>query len=284
MNQIKLSILIPTYNFEIGINKILDCIKSTDDNLNDFLEIIISDDSDKEIIQEEKFESFENHFNNFRYIYNENSLGAVENWNKLISMARGDYIWLLHHDEFWQKEKKIINYIIEVINMKKPNVLILPITKSKIFSCFNMNINVTNQHITFRKILRKYIDNPKLLLKLNIVGPPSTVIYKKNNLSYDRNLKYLVDVEFYMRLFKFFNYKNILIGRKSYNLVSSQNNNNSITSLLRKEIKNLKYNERSFIFSKYNLKFKFHENILSAYSYFILKLYLLFTTRINIYR
>ena len=30
----------------------------------------------------------------------------LENWNKLIAKANGDYIWLLHHDESWQKEKK----------------------------------------------------------------------------------------------------------------------------------------------------------------------------------
>ena len=51
MESIKLTILIPTYNFKFGINKILDSIESIEEDLRDCIEIIISDDSDKEIIQ-----------------------------------------------------------------------------------------------------------------------------------------------------------------------------------------------------------------------------------------
>ena len=76
-----------------------------------------------------------------------------------------------------------------------------------------------------------------------------------------KSLKYLVDVEFYVRLVKYFNSKNILLGSKNYNLISSQNNNNSITNLLRKEIKNLKSKEKSFIFRKYKFKLNFYEKI-----------------------
>ena len=60
MSQIKLSILIPTYNFQFGITKILDCIKSTDISLNNAIEIIISDDSNKRIIEQDNFFSIHN--------------------------------------------------------------------------------------------------------------------------------------------------------------------------------------------------------------------------------
>ena len=208
----------------------------------------------------------------------------LENWNKLISIAKGEYIWLLHHDEFWQKEKNIINYIFEIIKIKNPNILILPISISKIIKINNININITHKHITLKKIYRNYICNPKLLLKLNIIGSPSSIIYKRIKLDYDKNFKYLVDVEFYFRLFTYFNSKNIIRGNKFYNLLSLQNNNNSITSLLKKEIRILKNKESIFIFRKYKLKFNFYENILSLHSYFILKLYSLITTKINIYK
>ena len=115
MESIKLSILIPTYNFKSGINKILDCIESIDDNLRNFIEIIISDDSDYEIIQKNRNESLKNSFKNYIYNHNIDNYGAINNWNKLISKAKGEYIWLLHHDEYWQREKNIINYIFEFI-------------------------------------------------------------------------------------------------------------------------------------------------------------------------
>ena len=43
--------------------------------------------------------------------------------------------------------------------------------------------------MTTPKIYKKYFHNPKLLLELNLIGPPSTIIYKKNNLNYDEKFK-----------------------------------------------------------------------------------------------
>ncbi len=273
MESIKLTILIPTYNFKLGINKILDCIESIEDDLRDYIEIIISDDSDEEIIQKSRNKSLTKHFKNYFYFHNIENEGAINNWNKLISKAKGDYIWLLHHDEYWQKEKNIIRYIFEAINTKNPNILILPITKLKTTRIFNLNFKMIQKHIIFKKIIKTYINNPKLLIKANIIGPPSALIYKKNNFSYDVNLKYLVDVEFYIRLFNSYNSKKIILGTKYFDLISMQDNDKSITSFLQKEIRSLKKKEENYIFNRYNLKFNLFEKTLSLYSYIILKLY-----------
>ena len=281
MESIKLSILIPTYNFKSGLKKILDCIESIEYDLHDFIEIIISDDSSEEIIKKNRHESLKKKFKNYIYNHNIENIGAVNNWNKLISIAKGDYIWLLHHDEFWQKEKNIIRYIFEVINTENPNILILPITKSKSRKFHNFNIQISNRHITLKKILINFIKNPKLFIKTNIIGPPSALIYKRNRIHYDKDLKYLVDIEFYIRLFKFYDSKKIFIGILYYSLVSSQNNKNSITRSIRKEIISLKKRERIFILSKYKFKFNFYENILSFFSFLILKINSLITTKIS---
>ena len=282
MESIKLTILIPTYNFKLGINKILDCIESIEDDLRDYIEIIISDDSDEEIIQKSRNKSLKKQFKNYFYIHNIKNEGAINNWNKLISKAKGDYIWLLHHDEYWPKEKNIIRYIFEAINTKTPNILILPITKLKTKTIFNLNFKIIQKHITFKKITKTYIKNPKLLIKSNIIGPPSALIYKKNNFSYDVNLKYLVDVEFYIRLFNSYNSKKIILGKKYFDLISIQNNDKSITKFFQKEIKSLKKKEENYIFNRYNLKFNLFEKTLSLYSYIILKLYSICKTKIKI--
>ena len=282
MESVKLSILIPTYNFRSGINEILDCLESIEDDLRNFIEIIISDDSDEEIIQKNRNESLKKLFKNYIYKRNIDNRGAIKNWNKLIAKANGDYIWLLHHDESWQKEKNIIKYIFEVINIQKPNILILPITILKNIKFQKFNMLITNKHITSKKTIRHYINNPKFLLRINIIGPPSSLIYKKNTLLYNEKLKYLVDVEFYIRLFKFFNYKNIFIGLDSYNLLSSQNNRYSITKNLRKEIRSIKNKEKFLVLRRYSYKFNFYENIFSFYNFLILKIYSLFTTKIKI--
>ena len=190
---------------------------------------------------------------------------------------------MLHHDEYWEKEKNIIRYIFEVINIKKPNILILPITKLNTKRIFNLNFKMIQKHITFKRIMKIYINNPKLLIKSNIIGPPSALIYKKNNFDYDRNLKYLVDIEFYLRLFTSYNYKKIFLGKKYFYLISIQNNEKSITSFLKKEIRSLKKKEEHYIFNKYNLKFNFLEKTISLCSFIILKLYSISKTKIKIY-
>ena len=282
MSPIKISLLIPTYNYKIGINKILKCINNIDYKLRKHIEIIIGDDSEKEIIDKEVKDNLYKSFTNFRYIHNKLSLGGSKNWNKLISLSKGEYCWLLHHDEYWDEKKDIFYYILESINYKKPNLIILPISKQKIFSINNIKIEISQQHKVFKNMILFFIKNPKLLLGLNIIGPPSSIIYKKCDLKYDDNFRYLVDVDFYIRLILKFNLKKILIGNNNYNLISSQNNNNSITKLLKKEKKRIKEKEKKIILRKYNLKFNFKEIMIVFYSFFILKFYSFISIKLNI--
>ena len=136
MSKLKLSILIPTYNYRIGINQILKCINNIDSDSKNQIEIIISDDSDQEIIDKKMKEKLKKSFVNFKYIHNKVSLGGPENWNKLINLSRGEYCWILHHDEFWNENENLVKYILKFIKNKKPNVLILPIIKQKIIVIF----------------------------------------------------------------------------------------------------------------------------------------------------
>ena len=127
-----------------------------------------------------------------------------------------------------------------------------------------------------------FIKNPKLLLKLNIIGPPSTIIYKRCDLKYDDNYRYLVDVDFYIRLIKKFNFKKIHIGDKYFNLISSQNNNKSITKLLKKEKITIKEKEKKIILRKYNYKLNCKEILMVIYSYLILKFYSFISIKLRI--
>ena len=282
MSEIKISLLIPTYNYRIGVNKILNCINNIDYKLRKNIEIIISDDSDKEIIEKEVKDNLLKTFQNFKYIYNTSSLGGANNWNKLISLANGEYFWVLHHDEFWEENKEIFNYILESINDIKPNLIILPLTKQKIFLFNKLKIEVSQKHKIFRNLIIFFIKRPELLLDLNIIGPPSSIIYKKCNLKYDNNLRYLVDVDFYIRLIKKFNSKKILIGKEYFNLISSQNNKNSITKLLKKEKRKISEKEKRIILRKYKYKLDYKENLIIIYSYIILKSFLFISMKLRI--
>jgi hypothetical protein len=42
-------------------------------------------------------------------------------------------------------------------------------------------------------------NNIEVLISRNVIGPPSVVLYKKNSISYDASMKYVVDIDFYSR-------------------------------------------------------------------------------------
>ena len=86
MNFIKLSILIPTYNYKVGIKKIIRCLRSADEDIRKQIEVIISDDSQNKFIN--LGNDLINSYASFKYIHNKKTLGGVPNWNKLISIAK----------------------------------------------------------------------------------------------------------------------------------------------------------------------------------------------------
>jgi len=79
------------------------------------------------------------------------------------------------------------------------------------FSAYN-NVNESNGDVrlsTARMVrLQRVTDNPAVLLAGNVIGPPSVTMYKNDQtILYDPDLKWLVDIEFYIRYLK---------GRKLY--------------------------------------------------------------------
>lgn len=283
MSQIKISILIPAFNYPKGIKNIIECLKFSNTIFRKNIEVIISDDSDRKIIDSEIEYHLKKTFGNFQYIYNKEPLGGVLNWNKLISKAQGEYFWLLHHDEYWEKEKDLINKIFDVIKKENPSFLIFPITKEREIIFNNLIINIIQKHFSTRNILNKFLTNPKLLIELNILGPPSAIIYKKSLIKYNTNLKFLVDVDFYIKLLSRFNSKKVLI-MQDYYLLSSQNNNKSITKSLSKSINQIKYKEKKFLRNRYKFNLKFSEKVFLLYSYINLKFNSLISIRMKIKR
>ena len=170
MSSIKLSILIPAYNYKLGIKKIIDCLKNTDEHLIKNIEVIISDDSRKKLIDDGLNKELSNKFSNYKYTYNKKNLGAVNNWNKLIYLAKGDYFWLLHHDESWEKDVDMIDFILKTIINKRPNILILPIVREKKLFFSNNILNISTKHKTNFQVLVRFLRNPMFLLKLNILN------------------------------------------------------------------------------------------------------------------
>lgn len=134
---------------------------------------------------------------------------AVENWNYLLAqIERNSYYILLHHDERLPKGQLFLNgrdtYILGlrgVANRRK--------------------------HQLSRNIVAFIVSYyPHFFYFFNLIGPTACILTKRKEY-FNTNLRWFVDVEFYVRLFK--STSNISMSKL---LVESVKNNQSITNTL----------------------------------------------------
>ena len=183
-----ISICIPAYKNEIFFKRLMDSIVIQ--NFKDF-EVIITDDSpDKSISY--LCDKYKNYFP-LVYYWNESSLGTPANWNYAISKAKGDWIKIMHADDWFESENSLLGF-----------AQATKLGFSFIFSEY-YNINLDNnsyQKIKLSKVELSLLKaSPYNLFKKNTIGPPSTTLIKRsdNKLLYDENIKWVVDFEYYIR-------------------------------------------------------------------------------------
>ena len=190
MNHPKVSICIPTYQQVEYLKKTLDSIQIQ--NFTDY-EVIITDDSRDNSVRC-LVESYSSSLS-IRYYLNEKQLGSPENWNNSVTYANGEYIKIMHHDD-WFTNKNSLGLFVKMLD-DNPN---------SIFGFSATHIyNVKNNTIYIHKATKNQINNlsrnPEMLFLGNIIGVPSTTIYRRTVKDrYDKKLKWLVDLEFYIRV------------------------------------------------------------------------------------
>jgi len=190
------SILIPCYNFPIGLKKILEKLSK---NKIYIKEVLITN----------------NHFNNqINKIYhdykrilnikivkqgNYQNINYINSWNQLIQNASGNYFILNHDDEFFLTNKFLLKLNNKITTSNRPDVIINKLyieSKNGNISSFFPN--------HFKKIVTKY--NLNFILQKNILGPISTFVFKNNynikRVKFNSRLKWLVDVDYYYKILK----------------------------------------------------------------------------------
>ena len=237
----KLSILIPAYNYKFGVLRILNLI---DSSLMHKIEILIFDDSkNNDLINEISTFNLD-----ILYVHNSPARGAVHNWNALIERARGNYIFLLHHDEFPYK-KNFFTEVLECLD-RDPDIDLLVL---------NLVLLRKDKHVIFflNFYLRKFLilKFPKYLSLRNFIGPVSTLIIKKSFCSsFNTKFRWLVDVVFYLDVLA----KNPkILFSKELIIISEYQRAESITSVLRQKIHHLSIKER-LLLNKVNQSLNFY--------------------------
>lgn len=207
-----ISVCVPAYKNPAYLRRLLDSL--TIQGVRNF-EVIITDDSPDQSVQDliglysEKL--------TIRYFKNLTPLGTPENWNEAIRQAKGEWIKLMHDDDWFSLDTSLQEYVdaikqnpridfffsaynnvaidtkIEIAAIK-PNIQ----AQNHLIPEFQDRDNLIKKADRFR--IRQLKQNSVTLLSKNIIGPPSVVIHKSDQkYNYDKNLKWLVDMDFYMR-------------------------------------------------------------------------------------
>jgi glycosyltransferase involved in cell wall biosynthesis len=187
----KISICIPAYNQTIYLARLLDSIAMQ--KFTDF-EIIISDDSVTEDVGQ-LITKYDFGYK-LKYFRNKKSLGSPANWNAAINKATGDYIKIMHHDDAFASNTALG----EMISLMKAKDYDYVFADSKIENVKDAGQNRIHRIRKFDILIRK----PYLLFFGNSIGGPSALLIKKKKfaeLRYNHEFIWLVDIEYYIRLF-----------------------------------------------------------------------------------
>ncbi|MEO7922238.1 MAG: glycosyltransferase family 2 protein [Chitinophagaceae bacterium] len=188
MSSVFISICIPAYKRIDFLERLLDSIEIQ--RFRDF-EVVVTDDSpsgDVKNLCEEYKEKFP-----LLYFKNKEVKGTPENWNESIRQAKGQWIKLMHDDDWFADEMSLEKF---AQTAKEQQASFIFSGYSNIFIEGNRSETyLMNRH--HKALLKK---DPVNLLKKNFIGHPSTTLIKNEMRQwYDSRLKWVVDLEFYIR-------------------------------------------------------------------------------------
>jgi len=199
MNEVTISICIPAYKRVNYLKRLIESIIIQD--YTDF-EVIISDDSDDNSVAE-LINDYSDKIN-IRYFKNESPLGTPGNWNFAISKAKGQWIKLMHDDDWFASTDSLAQF---AERTKEGNQFIF----SAYTNCFDGTTRIKEVFLSTR-VKNRIIKHPELLFAGNVIGPPSvTMLHRSIVEKYDEKLKWFVDLEFYIK---------VLVRLKSYSYIN----------------------------------------------------------------
>jgi len=187
-----ISICIPAYKNVEYLKRLLESISIQ--TFTNF-EVIITDDSNDNSVSD--FINTTKWNFSISYLRNEIALGSPENWNAVVSHAKGEWIKIMHHDDWFSSENALKVFAEEIKNQKNVSF----------FYCSYENKyengkskKIKTSAFLLRSIILRY---PAALLSSNIIGPPSVTIYRNDKKSvFDKKLQWLVDIDFYISYLK----------------------------------------------------------------------------------
>jgi glycosyltransferase involved in cell wall biosynthesis len=239
-----ISVCIPSYNQTYYLKKTIDSVYMQK-GVN--FEIIVSDDSLNQDVHE-LVKEYDSITPKIRYYKNNPSLGSPENWNYAISQARGEYIKILHHDEYFISDIAL-KTMLDVISLNH-ECLVFSASKS-------INNGIETDFSAKSYIVENVNLEPEKLILGNVIGGPSSVIFHRSKKTkFDTKLVWLVDIDFYISVLKN-NTRLVYIDRI---LRTSVIANHNLTNQCLKDTELLIF-EYTYLFRKHLKKLSFAKQI-----------------------
>lgn len=240
--MVLLSILIPTYNYAEGLERILSVLPVS----NEELEILVFDDSPSPNLKSVT-DKFSSSIKSLVYQHNPSiygeSLGAGKNWNLLLDMAKGKYLLLMHHDEF-PGNLDFIPTLFSILKVQNPpDVVMLDLV------LVDESLSPLPRHAPgiLRWIVTQYA--PSYLFCRNVIGPTASLVIRRSLAPrFDSDLRWLIDVDFYVKLCRSgLRWTNARIIQ----IKSVQRKTGAITTELADRISTINAAERHFLVKRY---------------------------------
>jgi glycosyltransferase involved in cell wall biosynthesis len=192
MNSVPaISVCIPAYQNLHHLRRLLDSISRQ--TFTDY-EVIITDDT-----RDDTVKSILDDYGSLpiKYFKNPEQLGTPENWNESMRKAGGKWIKLMHNDDWFESNRALQVFYDATLAVPSCDFF---------FAAFQNIIEKTGE----KEIVRcNWLDllflklSPLHLVKRVYVGNPScTLVRKEHNLFYDRQFKFVVDFEYYIRMIR----------------------------------------------------------------------------------
>jgi len=190
----KVSICIPCYNQTTYLRKTIESVLIQD--YSNF-EVIVTDDSDTNAVSELVQHMLANV--PFQVVYHKNPtpLGSPANWNKAMELASGEFIKVLHHDDWFAFPHSLSAFVAELSRNPSANFMFC---NTRVF---DVSLGKERDHVPGQHLIEQLAHNPEVLFNNNFVGSPSATLFRAQPRCYfDTKLKYLVDVEYYIRVLR----------------------------------------------------------------------------------
>jgi glycosyltransferase involved in cell wall biosynthesis len=189
----KVSICIPAYQQVEYLSRALASL--VEQTFQDY-EVIVTDDSPDTAV-ETLLQAY-GADGRFKYLRNPERLGSPRNWSRAIELTSGEYVKILHHDDWFAGPDSLSKFV--ALLDADPEVT-FAFSGSQVVDVVNGGQRL---HKCPKHDFELLTSSPEILFRANLIGAPSATIFRRSAyvVEFDARLKWLVDVDFYIAMLR----------------------------------------------------------------------------------